>query len=601
MNEILHHECGVAMIRLRKPLHYYKARYGSAMLGLDKLYQIMVKELNRGQDGAGIGCVAVSENGDAGDNFGIEKALGYGAIDELFARVRARNGDPAIPAAMRFEAQVYMGHLRYSTTGRSGLDYVHPFLRRGNTAASNLLLCGNFNMTNVDEILAQLPADTTATADSSDTVAILEQIGASLDSGMNDMGEILSQCAPHWDGGYAMCGIAGDGSMFVIRDPHGIRPVFYYIDDEIIVVASEKPVIMTAMHTSLRHDAVKELEPGCALLVGRDGTPATQRILPAAANAKCTFEHIYFSRSNDSDIYRERKLLGKALAADVLDCVGGDYANTIFSFVPDTAETAFLGLRESMEKILDEAKASQIEALDTKAENYPRRLRDILSCHLRVEKIVVKDLKKRIFITEDTLRDEVADHAFDITYGQVNTSRDTLVVLDDSIVRGTTLKRTMLHILDRLEPRRIIFVSASPQVRYPDFYGIDMSRIAELCAFNAAIALLRERGMSDVIDSVYRRCKRQSNLPREQQVNYVKEIYERFTEEEISIQIARMVKDNDIRATVQIIFLPLNALHKAMPHNGGDWYFTGNYPTPGGTALLSQSFINWYEGNPLKR
>ena len=596
------HECGIALIKLRKPLNYYERKYGSALYGLNKLYQIMVKELNRGQDGAGIGCVNTLERPS---RFFIEKALGYGAIDDIFGRVRADIAKAPTAVERPFVGDLYMGHLRYSTTGRAGLDYVHPFLRDTGNMPSRLLLCGNFNMTNADELIASQSRPGVSPEVNSDTTAILAQLGEVIekrdesDNKIDDIAEILKEVAPAWDGGFAMCGITGRGDAFVIRDSHGIRPAFYFLDDEILVIASERPVIMTAMGVML--NKIHELHPGCAIIAGADGKVEETRILPELANARCAFEHIYFSRSNDPVIYNERKLLGRALAPRVARAIDGDYDHTIFTFVPDTAETAFLGMMDQLNSMLNAEKLQQISCLSPQSPAYWQQIEHILSRRLLTEKVVVKDLKKRIFITQDEIRGEVASHAFDITYGQVRPGRDTLVVIDDSIVRGTTLKHTILRILDRLEPKRIIFVSTSPQVRYPDFYGIDMSRLAEFTAFNAAIQLLHEHKMDDVLDDVYRRCKDAVERGVEPLVNHVKGIYRPFGGYDLSDKIAEQVKDESIHAPLKIIFQSIDDLHAAMPGNPGDWYFTGDYPTPGGVRLVNQAFINWYEGHPLQR
>ncbi|MBR1934641.1 MAG: amidophosphoribosyltransferase [Muribaculaceae bacterium] len=594
------HECGIALIRLLKPLSHYKEKYGTELYGLNKLYQIMVKELNRGQDGAGIGCVNVRPEGHS--EFFIEKALGYGAIDDIFTRVRAdisatRDSEGG---ATPFLGNIYMGHLRYSTTGRSGIDYVHPFLRDTGNSASRLLLCGNFNMTNADELIASQSDPHARPEVNSDTTAILSQLGKMIESlescgdATRDVELLLKSTANTWDGGFAMCGITGRGDTFVIRDSHGIRPAFYYHNDEILVIASERPVIMTAM--GIDFEDVHEVPTGSAVIVDPDGNISVRRILPALENARCAFEHIYFSRSNDPVIYRERKLLGRALAPRVARAINRDWEHTIFTFVPDTAETAFLGMMDELGAILNRDKLSQMSRLDRHSPAYWQQVEHVLSQRLHTEKIVVKDLKKRIFITQDDIRGEVASHAFDVTYGQVNAGVDTLVVIDDSIVRGTTLKQTILRILDRLHPRRIVFISTSPQVRYPDFYGIDMSRLAEFTAFNAAIGLLHDHKMDNVIDDVYRRCKLAIDHGVDPFTNHVKGIYAPIGGYDLSDRIAALVKDDNIQAELKIIFQSVDALHAAVPGNTGDWYFTGNYPTPGGVKLVNKAFINWYEG-----
>ena len=516
-----------------------------------------------------------------------------------------------------------MGHLRYSTTGKSGISYVHPFLRRNNWRARTLLLCGNFNMTNVDEIFNDIISQGQHPRIYSDTIIILEQLGQSLDKqnqllydqykkeGLDgidltrkiednlDFRKILEKPAKTWDGGYAMCGMTGSGDLFVMRDPHGTRPAFYYYDDEIFVAASERPVIQTAMNVPF--EAVNELTPGAAIIVKKDGTITTDQILKQLDNQKCSFERIYFSRGSDADIYKERKNLGVLLADRVLKTVDYDIEHTIVSFIPNTAETAYLGLLDGMNNYLTKQKAEKIKALDFSDKEFDKKLNDILSVKLRTEKIAIKDIKLRTFITEGKSRNDMAAHVYDVTYGQVQSGIDNLVVIDDSIVRGTTLKQSIIRILDRLKPKKIVVVSSSPQIRYPDYYGIDMSRMAEFCAFRATIQLLKDRGMQSIIDDVYHQCKAQEHLPKEEVKNYVTRIYEPFTDEEISKKISEMLTDADINAKVEIIFQTIPNLHKAIPNDKGDWYFSGNYPTPGGNKMVNQSFINWYEGSPLKR
>lgn len=624
--EQLKHECGIAMIRLLKPLDYYKKKYGTYLYGLNKLYLLMEKQHNRGQEGAGLGCVYLDAK--PGEEYIFrERGLGSGAIAEIFDNVKKqvaesiKNG--VEPKSLPFVGELYMGHLRYSTTGKSGISYVHPFLRRNNWRARTLLLCGNFNMTNVDEIFGDILSQGQHPRIYSDTIIILEQLGQSLDKqnqllydqykqqGLDgveltkkiednlDFKKILERPSKTWDGGYAMCGMTGSGDLFVMRDPHGIRPAFYYHDDEIFVAASERPVIQTAMNVSL--DAVKELRPGSAIIVKKSGSIETDQILPELDNQKCSFERIYFSRGSDADIYNERKKLGVLLAPRVLKAVDYDIEHTIVSFIPNTAETAYLGLIDGMNNYLIERKTEKIKKLDFAAPDFDEKLKAILDVKLRTEKIAIKDIKLRTFITEGKSRNDMAAHVYDVTYGQVEPGIDNLVVIDDSIVRGTTLKQSIIRILDRLKPKKIVVVSSSPQIRYPDYYGIDMSRMAEFCAFRATIQLLKDRGMQNVIDEVYELCKAQEHLPKEQVKNYVTRIYEPFTDEEISDKISAMLTDTDINAKVEIIFQTIPNLHKAIPKDKGDWYFSGNYPTPGGNKMVNQAFINWYEGSPLKR
>ncbi|MCQ2130227.1 MAG: amidophosphoribosyltransferase [Bacteroidales bacterium] len=589
--EILKHECGVALIRLRKPLEYYKEKYGTICYGLDKLYLLMEKQHNRGQEAAGMACVKI--NGNPGEEFIFrERALGSGAIQEIFA-----NAHQSIASSekegydMPYIGEVYMGHLRYSTTGKSGLSYVHPFLRRNNWKARNLLLCGNFNMTNVDEIFSHLVEEGQHPRIYSDTFLLLEQLGHGLDQehaklcaryeaeGLKgqkliqqvekdiDTRGIMKQSSPLWDGGYVICGALGSGSIFTLRDPHGIRPAFWYCDDEIVVVASERPVIQTTLNVDAA--SVRELGPGEMLTVDKDGDVNVAQLLEPGKNEKCSFERIYFSRGSDMDIYNERKQLGRELAPQIVEAVDGDLENTVISYIPNTAETAFFGMVEGLRKVNPD---------------------------VRAEKIVIKDIKLRTFIAEGASRNDLAAHVYDVTYGQVKPG-DNLVVIDDSIVRGTTLKQSILRMLDRLHPGKIVVVSSSPQVRYPDYYGIDMSRLGEFAAFRAAISLLKKRGLSSVIDEVYARCKSQAGLAKEDMVNHVKAIYDCFTDDEISDEIAKMLTPEGTHAEVKLIYQSLEGLHNAIPGHPGDWYFSGYYPTPGGVKMLNRAFMNWYEGH----
>ena len=614
------------MIRLRKPLSYYKEKYNTYLYGLNKLYLLMEKQHNRGQEGAGLGCVYM--HAKPGEEYIFrERALGSGAISEIFARVKQQisvaqsHGVDEIDHP--FVGEVYMGHLRYSTTGRKGISYVHPFLRRNNWRSRNLMLCGNFNMTNVDEIFNDIVSRGQHPRVYSDTAILLEQLGESLDKANStiyhkycqqgidgielarkiedniDMREVLEKPASTWDGGYVICGAIGSGDIFVLRDPHGIRPAFYYCDDEIFVAASERPVLQTALNIPRRE--VHELDPGAAITVNKAGDVKITQILPQLKNERCSFERIYFSRGSDADIYKERKELGRNLAPQIVKAVNGDLDHTVLSFIPNTAETAYIGMIEGIDSFLQEKKKKEILALDAKAPDYGERLSKILNKRLRAEKIAIKDIKLRTFIAEGESRNELAAHVYDVTYGQIQNNVDNLVIIDDSIVRGTTLRQSILRILDRLHPKKIVIVSSSPQVRYPDYYGIDMSRMAEFCAFRAAIQLLKEQGKQCIIDSVYRKSKAQEGKPKEEVVNYVTEIYKPFSQEEVSAKIAEMLTDDDINAQVQIIYQSIEGLHKSIPNNPGDWYFSGNYPTPGGNKMVNQAFINWYEGNTMKR
>lgn len=624
--ELIKHECGIAMVRLRKPIEYYQQKYGTPLYGLNKLYLLMEKQHNRGQEAAGLGCVKMDT--DPGTEYIFrQRAEGSDAIQQIFAnahaeRRRARKEDsPEDP----FVGEVYMGHLRYSTTGRSGLSYVHPFLRRNNWSARNLLLCGNFNLTNVDEIFEELTATGQHPRTYADTFFLIEQLGHALDrenerlhaihsnAGLHglplshaiardiDVANMLNRCAPTWDGGYVICGIVGNGDMWAMRDPNGIRPAFYYIDDEVVVVASERPVIQTAF--DLSDGDVKELEPGTALIIDRDGTrpPRLERILPARQPAKCSFERIYFSRGSDVDIYRERKALGRELVNPVLNAIDGDIDNSVFSFIPNTAEVAFYGLTEGFEYHLIHEKIKHIKQLEADGQLTDSRIEQILRPRVRREKVAIKDIKLRTFIAEDGARDDLAAHVYDITYGTVRPGIDNLVVIDDSIVRGTTLRQSIIRILDRLKPRKIVIVSSSPQVRYPDCYGIDMSRMGEFIAFRAAIQLLEERGMRHIIDETYQLCRRELELSSDTPVNHVKRIYEPFTDEQLSAKIAEMLTPPETSAEVEIVYQSVEGLHRAIPHHSGDWYFSGDYPTPGGVRLVNRAFINYYEGHPDKR
>lgn len=628
MTEVIKHECGIAMVRLLKPLAYYQQKYGSYMYGLNKLYLLMEKQHNRGQEGAGLACVKLHAQ-PAEEFIYRERAMGTGAIQEIFGNVRNQiQNTPHDPtdaewAALHlpFAGEVYMGHLRYSTTGRSGLSYVHPFLRRGNWRSRNLLLCGNFNMTNVDEIFGSIVAQGQHPRSYADTFVLLEQLGHALDrenqrlydrykqEGLGDIeiteaiennlniAEILKKPSRIWDGGYVICGMTGSGDMFSFRDPRGIRPAFYYADDEIVVVASERPVIQTAMNVQV--EQVRELQPGECLVVNRRGEMHIEQILQPLNYSACSFERIYFSRGSDVDIYRERKELGRYLAPQILKSINYDLEHTVFSFIPNTAEVAWYGMLEGLDSYLSEQKLLRIRQAGEHLTD--EELRQILSLKVRSEKVAIKDIKLRTFIAEGDTRDDLAAHVYDITYGTVTPGVDNLVVIDDSIVRGTTLRQSIIKILDRLHPKKIIIVSSSPQVRFPDCYGIDMSRMGEFIAFKAAMELLKERGMQSVIDEVYRKSKAQQNLPKEEVVNYVKEIYAPFTQEEVSQKIAQMLTSDDITAQVEIIYQTLEGLHQAIPGHPGDWYFSGNYPTPGGNRLVNNAFVNFMEGADSKR
>lgn len=623
--EQLKHECGVALVRLRKPLEYYRRKYGTYTWGLDKLYLLMEKQHNRGQEAAGVGVIKL--NAPAGHELIFrERALGKDAIQNIFSNIfediPADVNSTEVDEVDRFTpfiGQMYMGHLRYSTTGRSGISYAHPVLRRNNWRSRSVMLCGNFNMTNVAEMFDNVVSSGQHPRIYSDTNMLLEQIGFVLDKENHrlyreyrdtledpalayaiedrlDIAGVLRRVAPEWDGGFVMCGFTGSGDMFALRDSGGIRPAFYYIDDEVIVLASERPVIQTCFDVAASD--ILELDPGTALVVNNRAEWKLERILPEAPNRRCSFERIYFSRGSDADIYRERKALGAALVGEVLRMVDYDVEHTVFSYIPNTAEAAFFGMIGKLETKLNRCKLDEIRSREQAGTLTDDTLRDILSRHLRIEKVAVKDVKMRTFITEGDSRNDMVAHVYDVTYGTVEPGVDSLVVIDDSIVRGTTLRESILRQLDRLNPRRIIIVSSSPQVRYPDYYGIDMSSLDQFIAFHAAIRLLRETGRGDVIDEVYNQCLAQRDLPAGKRVNCVKAIYAPFTDKEISARIARMLVEESAqapRATVDIVYQSLEGLHKAIPGHPGDWYFSGDYPTPGGNRLVNEAFIDFYE------
>ncbi len=621
--EQLKHECGVAMIRLLKPLEYYQEKYGTWMYGLNKLYLLMEKQHNRGQEGAGLACVKLEANPGTEYMF-RERALGTGAITEIFSTVQfgfreltAEQLGDALYAKRQlpFACEIYMGHLRYSTTGKSGLSFVHPFLRRNNWRAKNLALCGNFNMTNVDDVFADITAKGQHPRIYSDTYILLEQVGHRLDreserlykeaveaglEGMDvthyieqhiDVANVLRTSSPVWDGGYVLCGLTGSGEMFSMRDPWGIRPAFWYHDDEVLVVASERPVIQTAF--DLEAGQIHELQPGQALCVRKNGEMRLEQILEPKEIKACSFERIYFSRGSDCDIYRERKALGMQLKDPILKAIGGDLSHTVFSFIPNTAEVAFYGMLDGFKAHLNRSKIAQIEALGHCPTH--EELENILNQYIRSEKVAIKDIKLRTFITEGNSRNDLAAHVYDITYGSVTPNEDNLVIIDDSIVRGTTLKESIIRILDRLHPRKIVLVSSSPQVRYPDYYGIDMANMNEFIAFKAAVELLKDTGRGQLVTDVYDKCKAQAGLPKEEMVNYVKEIYAPFTDEDISRKMVDMLRPKGVTTPIEIVYQTLEGLHKACPQHKGDWYFSGDYPTPGGVRLLNKAFISYYE------
>lgn len=603
MLEEIHEDCGVALIRLLKPLDYYEKKYGSRYFGLNKLYLLMEKQHNRGQEGAGMACVDLDI--EPGNEYMFrERAEGANAITEIFSRVKEG-----------FLGQLYMGHLRYSTTGKSGISYVHPFLRRNNWRAKNLCLCGNFNMTNIEEVFSLLTRQGQCPRIYSDSYIMLELMGHRLDREvernfvaakameMQDveitkyiedhvkMSNVLKTTMTHFDGGYVVCGITGSGEMFSMRDPWGIRPAFYYKNDEFVVLASERPVLQTTF--DIECDDVCELQPGQALIVNKAGECSLTQIIEPKEVKACSFERIYFSRGSDRDIYSERKKLGELLTPDILKAINNDTAHTVFSYIPNTAEAAYYGLLHGFKQHLNDVKIKKIAALDhvpTEAE-----LHDIMSEYVRSEKVACKDIKLRTFITEGNSRNDLASHVYDVTYESIVPYEDNLVIIDDSIVRGTTLKKSILRILDRLHPKKIVVVSSAPQIRYPDYYGIDMPRLEEFCVFRATIELLKERNLLNILDETYEHCKAELQKSKEDMENAVRAVYEPFTVEEINRKIVEMLTPEGMTTPVEIVFQSIEGLHTAIPNHRGDWYFTGHYPTPGGTRLCNQAFINYSE------
>lgn len=617
--------CGIAMVRLLKPLEYYQVKYGTWQYGFQKLYLLMEKQHNRGQEGAGIASVKL--NIEPGKEYiSRERALGADAIDQLFSKVNSTYSkynenlisDPNwAKENLPFAGEVYLGHLRYSTTGRDGISYVHPFLRRNNWKSNNLILAGNFNLTNVDEVFDKLVSQGQHPRDYGDTFIMLEQMGhflerevehayqefgkttehltEKIESSLN-IGNIIRRSSASWDGGYAICGILGHGDSFVFRDPWGIRPAFYYADDEIVIAASERPVIQTTLNIPI--ESIKEINPGEALIIKKDGRIILEQIRKPEKVTPCSFERIYFSRGSDQDIYSERKKLGELLTPRILKSINNDLDNTVFSFIPNTAEVAFYGMFNGMQNYMIEEKKKFIH--ENKDSLSTDEIIRILNKRPRIEKVALKDIKLRTFIAQDSGRNDLAAHVYDVTYGSIVQEKDNLVVIDDSIVRGTTLKQSIIKILDRLGPKKIVIVSSSPQIRYPDCYGIDMSRMSEFIAFKAAIELLNDTGKKHIINEVYNKCKAQQSLPKEQLVNYVREIYHPFTNEQISAKIAEMLTPKGIHAEVEIVFQDLEGLHQACPNNKGDWYFSGNYPTAGGNRVVNNAYINYIEGKDIR-
>jgi amidophosphoribosyltransferase len=626
MSDPIKHECGIALLRLKKPLEYYLEKYGSALWGLNKMHLLMEKQHNRGQDGAGIANIKLDMQ--PGERYisrtrSVKKNPTQDIFDQINAKFKAIYDEN--PAALKdvaflkanagFTGEVFLGHLRYGTYGRNSIESCHPFLRQSNWMTRNLVVAGNFNLTNVDELFDVLVELGQHPKEMSDTVTVMEKIGHFLDVENDELythykslgyakteiyariqneikiDKILKKASERWDGGYAMAGLLGHGAAFVLRDPSGIRPAFWYEDDEICVVASERPVIQTAFN--LKVEDIQELKPGHALIIEKKGEVKEIQINEPRALAQCSFERIYFSRGSDADIYKERKALGRLIVEDVLESVDYDYDNSVFSFIPNTAEVSFYGLIKGLEEALNRTKVKQLQKLgaDPKSED----ISAIINRRARIEKIAIKDAKLRTFITQDDSRDDLVAHVYDITYGSVRRGTDNLIVIDDSIVRGTTLRQSILRILDRLGPKKIVVVSSAPQIRYPDCYGIDMAKMGDFIAFEAAIALLRERGMQQLIDDVYKAALEQVQLPKEQVKNVVQRIYEPFTTVEISAKIAQMLTPDGMQAEVEIIYQSVENLHIACPGHTGDWYFTGNYPTPGGNKVVNRAFINWME------
>jgi len=630
MSDVIKHECGIALLRLRKPLPFYAEKYGSPLYGLNKLYLMMEKQHNRGQDGAGVANIKIDT--EPGSRYISRlRSNGSNAIKEVFEKINgklaeAKQNHPTkfndaewLKRNIAFSGELFLGHLRYGTFGKNSIENCHPFLRQNNWKTKNLVVAGNFNLTNVDELFEQLVDLGQHPKEKTDTVTVMERIGHFLDvenerlfkkfksAGLNnkeiseqiashmDVQKILVEASRKWDGGYTMAGLIGHGDAFVLRDPVGIRPAYYYVDDEIAVVASERPVIQTAFNVAF--DSIKEIKPGHALLIRKNGDVSEVEIRKPEVIKSCSFERIYFSRGSDSEIYRERKKLGTSLCPAILHAIENDTRNTVFSYIPNTAEIAFYGMIKGVEDYLTQVKQRKI--MEAGSGLTEENLSKILAIHPRIEKLAIKDAKLRTFITEDVHRDDMVAHVYDVTYGVVKSS-DTLVVIDDSIVRGTTLKQSILKMLDRLQPKKIIIVSSAPQIRYPDCYGIDMAKLGDFIAFQAAIQLLKENFLENIIDEVYEKAKAMDELPKDQIINVVKEIYQPFSAEQISKKIAELLTPKNLKAEVEIIYQSLEGLHQACPKNLGDWYFSGDYPTPGGNKVVNKSFINYIEGKNVR-
>ncbi|APX98837.1 amidophosphoribosyltransferase [Lacinutrix venerupis] len=627
MSDALKHECGIAHIRLLKPLEFYKEKYGSAFYGVNKMYLMMEKQHNRGQDGAGFASIKLDTK--PGERYiSRVRSIQQQPIQDIFAQINERinneleahpeyNDNVALQKKhIPYIGEVLLGHVRYGTFGKNSVESVHPFLRQNNWQHRNLILAGNFNMTNVKELFGNLVELGQHPKEYTDTITIMEKIGHFLDDAVSkiykklkkegykknecspliaerlNVAKILKRAAKNWDGGYAMAGLMGHGDSFVLRDPAGIRPAYYYKDDEIVVVASERPVIQTVFNVEF--DDVKELEPGHAIITKKSGEVAIKQILEPLERKACSFERVYFSRGSDAEIYQERKMLGRLLMPEVLKAIDNDTANSVFSYIPNTAETSFFGMIETVEEHLNQRKTQAI--LDGGGKLSKETVVEILKERPRIEKIAIKDVKLRTFITEDSSRDDLVAHVYDVTYGVIKPT-DNLVIIDDSIVRGTTLKKSIIKMMDRLHPKKIVIVSSAPQIRFPDCYGIDMANLETLVAFNATLELLKENNKYHLVEEVYHKCKAQESLADKDVKNFVNEIYNQFTTEEISAKISQLLSDDSVNAEVEIIFQSVDNLHKACPKNLGDWYFTGNYPTVGGNRVVNRAFINFYEGN----
>jgi amidophosphoribosyltransferase len=628
MSDQIKHECGVAFIRLLKPLSFYQQKYGTALYGLNKLYLLMEKQHNRGQDGAGVATIKL-DVAPGKRYISRHRSMASNAVADIFEYIQKKFADIQKESPERmadtewlkdnvsFTGEVLLGHLRYGTHGKNSIESCHPFLRQNNWMTRNLVIAGNFNMTNVDELLQQLYDLGQHPKEKADTVTVLEKMGHFIDTevqglfdqykreGLDDNGEIskliandmdvakiLHKSARNWDGGYTIAGMLGHGDAFIMRDPVGIRPAYYYYNDEIVVAASERPAIQTAFNIPI--DDIREIKPGHALIIKKNGKVSEDMFSEPVEKKACSFERIYFSRGSDASIYRERKQLGRLLCPQILSAVDNDIKNTVFSYIPNTAEVAFYGMVEGVHKYIKKYQRDKLLNREDKISE--EELTEVLCMAPRIEKIAIKDVKLRTFITQDADRSEMVAHVYDTTYGLIKNGTDTLVVLDDSIVRGTTLKQSILKILDRLGPKKIVVVSSAPQIRYPDCYGIDMSRMGEFVAFEAAISLLKEAGKEQVILEVYQKCKDSASLPKEQVVNYVKAIYDQFTDQQISDRIAKIITPKEINCEVQVIYQTLDNLHKACPDHTGDWYFSGDFPTPGGNKVVNRAFVNWMEG-----